>query len=67
MSSSLTLVCLGRLATFFKVAMKCVQNAITVVLGAKVSVARQLVKFDCMYKPNIFNQVDISTIFRGSL
>jgi len=33
--------------------MKCVHNAVTVVLGAKASVARQPVKCGCMYTPNI--------------
>ena len=35
---------LGRPATLFRVVMKCVQNALTVVLGAKASATRQPVK-----------------------
>ena len=66
-SSSFTLVCFGRPATLFRVAMKCVQNAVTVVLGAKASAARQPVKCGWIYTPNISSLVAISTMFGGSL
>ena len=52
-SSSLTLVRFGRPANLFRVAKKCVQNAVTVVLGAKASASRQPMKYGCMYTPNI--------------
>ena len=66
-SSYLTLVCFGRPATLFRVAMKCVQNAVTVVLGAKDSDARQPMKCGCIYTPNISSLVAMSTMFGDSL
>ena len=66
-SSYLTLVCFGRPATLFRVAMKCVQNAVTVVLGAKASAARQPMKRGCIYTPNISSLVAMSTMFVDSL
>ena len=39
--------------------MKCVQNAVTVVLGAKASTTRQPMKCGCMYTPKIYKYIYI--------
>ena len=47
--------------------MKCVQNAITVILGAKTSVARQPIKCCYIYTPNMSNLVAMSNMSVGNI